>query len=71
MPDTDIPTDDPMWFKDAVIYELHVRAFGDSDGNGIGDFDPQVIVATRQGAGLLLRFAGTWKNRQQSFEVVT
>lgn len=39
--------------------------------NGIGDFDPQVIVATRQGAGLLLRFAGTWKNRQQSFEVVT
>jgi maltose alpha-D-glucosyltransferase/alpha-amylase len=29
---------DPLWFKDAVIYELHVRAFFDSDGNGIGDF---------------------------------
>jgi uncharacterized protein len=39
--------------------------------NGIADFEPQVIVANRQGAGLLLRFAGTWKNRKQSFEVVT
>ena len=26
------------WYKDAVIYELHVRAFHDSDGDGIGDF---------------------------------
>jgi maltose alpha-D-glucosyltransferase / alpha-amylase len=30
--------DDPLWFKDAIIYELHVRAFYDSDGDGIGDF---------------------------------
>ena len=30
--------DDPWWYKDAVIYELHVRAFYDSDGDGIGDF---------------------------------
>jgi maltose alpha-D-glucosyltransferase / alpha-amylase len=29
----------PDWFKDAVIYELHVRAFGDSNGDGIGDFE--------------------------------
>jgi len=28
---------DPLWFKDAVIYELHVRAFFDSDANGIGE----------------------------------
>ena len=35
----DDPTDRPDWYKDAVIYELHVRAFGDSDGDGIGDFD--------------------------------
>ena len=27
------------WFKDAVIYELHVRAFADSNGDGTGDFD--------------------------------
>ncbi|MGA2559921.1 MAG: maltose alpha-D-glucosyltransferase [Terracidiphilus sp.] len=29
---------DPLWYKDAVIYELHVRAFADSNGDGIGDF---------------------------------
>ncbi|HVX11768.1 MAG TPA: maltose alpha-D-glucosyltransferase [Pirellulales bacterium] len=29
---------DPLWYKDAVIYELHVRAFSDGDGDGIGDF---------------------------------
>ncbi len=30
--------DDAEWYKDAVIYELHVRAFADSNGDGIGDF---------------------------------
>jgi maltose alpha-D-glucosyltransferase/alpha-amylase len=30
--------DDPLWYKDAVIYELHVKSFYDSDGDGIGDF---------------------------------
>ena len=29
---------DPLWYKDAVIYELHVRTFQDSNGDGIGDF---------------------------------
>ncbi len=29
---------DPLWFKDAVIYETHVKAFSDSDNDGIGDF---------------------------------
>jgi maltose alpha-D-glucosyltransferase / alpha-amylase len=28
---------DPLWFKDAIIYELSVRAFYDSNGDGIGD----------------------------------
>ena len=28
-----------LWYKDAIIYEAHVRAFYDSDGNGIGDFN--------------------------------
>ncbi|NUP07649.1 MAG: maltose alpha-D-glucosyltransferase [Polyangiaceae bacterium] len=28
---------DPLWFKNAVIYEAHVRAFADSNGDGIGD----------------------------------
>ena len=29
---------DPLWYKSAIIYELHVRAFSDSNGDGIGDF---------------------------------
>jgi maltose alpha-D-glucosyltransferase/alpha-amylase len=29
---------EPLWYKDAIIYELHVRAFCDSNGDGIGDF---------------------------------
>jgi maltose alpha-D-glucosyltransferase/alpha-amylase len=29
---------DPLWYKDAIIYELHVKAFSDSNGDGIGDF---------------------------------
>jgi maltose alpha-D-glucosyltransferase/alpha-amylase len=29
---------DPLWFKDAIIYEIHVRAFFDSNNDGIGDF---------------------------------
>jgi maltose alpha-D-glucosyltransferase / alpha-amylase len=29
---------DPLWFKDAIFYELHVRSFYDSNGDGIGDF---------------------------------
>jgi maltose alpha-D-glucosyltransferase/alpha-amylase len=29
---------DPLWYKDAVFYEVHVKAFRDSDANGMGDF---------------------------------
>ena len=29
---------DPLWYKDAVFYELHVRAFYDGNDDGIGDF---------------------------------
>ena len=32
------PKGGSLWYKDAVLYELHVRAFQDSDGDGIGDF---------------------------------
>ncbi len=35
---TTLLTDDPLWYKDAIIYELHVRAFHDANGDGIGDF---------------------------------
>jgi maltose alpha-D-glucosyltransferase / alpha-amylase len=29
---------DPLWYKDAIIYELHVKAFMDGNNDGIGDF---------------------------------
>jgi maltose alpha-D-glucosyltransferase / alpha-amylase len=32
------PPRDNLWYKDAVIYQLHVRTFCDSNGDGIGDF---------------------------------
>lgn len=31
-------TGDPTWYRDAVIYQLNVKAFYDSNGDGIGDF---------------------------------
>ncbi len=37
-PATKPQTHDPLWFKDAVIYQLHVRAFCDATGDGVGDF---------------------------------
>ena len=32
------PEREPLWYKDAIVYELRVGAFQDSDGDGIGDF---------------------------------
>jgi maltose alpha-D-glucosyltransferase/alpha-amylase len=29
---------DPLWYRDATIYQLHVKSFCDSNGDGIGDF---------------------------------
>jgi maltose alpha-D-glucosyltransferase / alpha-amylase len=30
--------EDPLWYKDAIIYQAHVKAFFDSTNDGIGDF---------------------------------
>lgn len=30
---------DPLWFKDAVVYEVHVRAFYDANNDGVGDLE--------------------------------
>ncbi len=39
MPHMHFPgADDPLWFKDAIIYEVHIKAFMDGNGDGIGDF---------------------------------
>ncbi|MDQ2694593.1 MAG: maltose alpha-D-glucosyltransferase [Pseudomonadota bacterium] len=29
---------DPLWYKDAIIYQLHIKAYGDSNNDGYGDF---------------------------------
>lgn len=42
-----------------------------NEANGIGEFKPETILATRAGAGLRLQLAGTWHNRKMTFEVVT
>jgi maltose alpha-D-glucosyltransferase / alpha-amylase len=31
-------TQDALWYKDAIVYQVHVRTFYDSNGDGIGDF---------------------------------
>src|SRR5207302_8276553 len=30
---------DPLWYKDAIIYQLHIKAFFDANNDGIGDFE--------------------------------
>jgi maltose alpha-D-glucosyltransferase/alpha-amylase len=32
------PLADPLWYKDAIIYQLHVKSFFDADNDGMGDF---------------------------------
>ena len=32
------PIDDALWYKDAVIYQVHVKSFFDADNDGVGDF---------------------------------
>ncbi len=38
--DADRPAEpaDPLWYKDAIIYQVHVRTFADGNADGIGDF---------------------------------
>ncbi|HEX4050281.1 MAG TPA: maltose alpha-D-glucosyltransferase [Steroidobacteraceae bacterium] len=31
-------SDDPLWYKDAVIYEMHIKSFFDANNDGVGDF---------------------------------
>ena len=32
------PIEDPLWYKDAVIYQLHLKSFFDGNNDGVGDF---------------------------------
>ncbi|HTH62590.1 MAG TPA: maltose alpha-D-glucosyltransferase [Paraburkholderia sp.] len=44
-------TDDPLWYKDAVIYQVHVKSFFDSNNDGVGDF-PGLLAKLDYIAGL-------------------
>jgi len=37
-PDSQSFIKDPLWYKDAVIYQVHIKSFFDSNNDGIGDF---------------------------------
>jgi maltose alpha-D-glucosyltransferase / alpha-amylase len=32
------PSTDPLWYKDAIVYQLHVKSYRDANGDGFGDF---------------------------------
>ncbi len=38
LPSTETQSIEELWYKDAIIYQLHVKAFADSNNDGIGDF---------------------------------
>jgi hypothetical protein len=47
-------SDDPLWYKDAIFYEVRVRSFYDSSGDGIGDFRVHSTAQTRSALGAFL-----------------
>ncbi len=40
-----------LWYKDCIIYSLHIRSFYDSDNNGIGDIN-EIIGTLRTGGSV-------------------
>ena len=38
MPKAMPPQEDPLWYKDAVIYQVHIKSFFDATNDGVGDF---------------------------------
>jgi maltose alpha-D-glucosyltransferase/alpha-amylase len=34
----EVPSGDPLWYKDAIIYQVHVKSFFDANNDGVGDF---------------------------------
>ncbi|HKT93506.1 MAG TPA: maltose alpha-D-glucosyltransferase [Paraburkholderia sp.] len=48
---TSVLSDDPLWYKDAIIYQVHVKSFFDSNNDGVGDF-PGLLAKLDYIAGL-------------------
>lgn len=56
-----------------LLAQSHAVATFYNADNGVDDFEPSTVVATRRtdAPGLSLRLAGTWHNRKMTFEVTT
>jgi maltose alpha-D-glucosyltransferase/alpha-amylase len=58
---------DPLWYRDAVIYQLHVKSFFDANNDGVGDFPGLLakldylceLASTRSGC---CRFISPWRD---------
>src|SRR3978361_197817 len=35
---TVLSSDDPLWYQDAIIYQIHVKSFFDTNNDGVGEF---------------------------------
>src|ERR1051326_4743804 len=46
--ETAVLVNDPLWYKDAIIYEVHVRSFYDSVDDGMRDFEVFLREAHRR-----------------------
>lgn len=75
--DTRQQIDNPLWYRDAVIYQLHVRGFFDSN-DGIGDFrglsqkhtsdqHPWFQAARRAARGTSKRNVYVWSDTDQTY----
>ncbi len=60
MPDNALVSD-PLWYKDAIIYELHVKTFQDSTGDGMGDF--RGLISRLDYLQELAASSSPWTNR--------
>lgn len=57
-----------------LLAQSHASASFFNAANGIDDFIPETVVASRRTdgiAGLVLQLSGTWRNRRMTFEVTT
>ena len=73
-------SDDPLWYKDAVFYELYGKTFQDSIGDGIGDFNgliqrfdyaQELDVSCSRGTRSVLERVSSWIDVRMAFSSVS
>jgi len=60
-------SDDPLWYKDAIFYEVRVGSFYDSVGDGIGDFRGLTAPDSAERAGRILASPDRIESRFDAF----